>query len=424
MMSHEECHFHKGHTSFFVFLVQMNEDISLQIQNYCELNNKTIWTKDFILLACGNLLMAIAFYFLIPTLPVYLENVLKANKSTTGWVIAMYSIAALIIRPLTGKALDTLGRKTIFLFAFALFALLFSGYIFAYTIVFLAVLRFVHGIAWGMVSTSNSTVVVDIIPPERRGEGIGYFGLSMTIGMALGPVIGLAITNNISYESCFLTGCVIAFAGFILALFVKYPKFIPHPENNTFHLKNLLEKKSFPVSLAIFCIMIPYGGLLSFVAIYGKEIGLRNPGIFFIIYAIGIGISRLYSGKIFDRYGPVALNYSGLGLLAIGLPLLALERNMTGFMISAAVMGFANGIIFPTFQAMINNLVPMERRGAANSTYFTAVDLGIGTGMVLMGTLGDALTLPYAYLSSTLFIIASALICLGFANPHYKRNKL
>jgi MFS family permease len=388
------------------------------------LKKETIWTQNFILLALGNLLMATSFYFLIPTLPIYIEQLLKADKSTTGLVLASYSIAALIIRPFTGMALDNLGRKTIFLFSFALFAILFNAYIFAFSITFMLVLRFFHGTTWGMVSTSNATVVVDILPPARRGEGIGIFGLSMTFGMAIGPALGLAISNNLSYRDLFLFGGLLAMAGFFMALSIKYPKFTVHPDSKGFSWKNLLEKKSLPAAFNMLILMITYGGLLSFVAIYGKEIGIKNPGVFFITYAAGIGISRFFSGKIFDRRGPLLLNYTGMSLLVIGFAVLALVQNISGFMISAVIIGLGNGIIMPTLQAMVNNLVPAERRGAANSTYFSAVDLGIGAGMILMGILGDVLTLSQAYFLSSGIAASGVLFCILITHPHYKRNKL
>jgi MFS family permease len=366
--------------------------------------------------------MATAFYFLIPSIPVYLQKVLGADKTTSGLVLAAYSIAALIVRPFTGMALDSLGRRIIFLVSFALFALLFNAYAFALTVPFMLVLRFLHGTAWGMVSTSNATVVIDILPPERRGEGIGIFGLSMTIGMAVGPVLGMAITKSVSYTGLFITGGMLALAGFFLALLAKYPRFESQHPQTEFSWGKLLERRSLPASFNILIVMITYGGLLSFVTIYGKEIGIDNPGVFFIPYAAGIGVVRFFSGRIFDRKGPVMLNYSGIILLGVGFLVLALVHNFYGYIISALILGFGNGVIFPTMQAMVNNMVPVDRRGAANSTLFTAIDLGIGMGMILMGVLGDVITLSRAYLFSAIVAMLALAFCILITHPHYKRN--
>lgn len=385
---------------------------------------KTIWTKAFILLALANLFMSVAFYFIIPTLPIYLENILHEDKSTTGFVLASYTIAALLIRPFTGMAVDRWGRKLIYLGAFLAFALIFNAYIFTAGVLFLFAVRFTHGLAWGTISTASSTVVVDIIPPDRRGEGIGIFGLSMTVGMAAGPAIGLAITNHLSYAAMFISGGALALTGFMLSLFVKYPKYIPQQVPPSVSLKNLFERRSFPASLTIFVIMCTYGGLLSFVAMYGKLIGIENPGTFFIVYALGLGLSRFFAGRIFDRTGPKSLSISGLLLLSTGFVLLALFKNYWGFLGAASLMGLGNGILFPTFQALVNNMVPPERRGAANSTFFTAVDLGIGSGMILTGLMADAITLSTTFLVSAAIILIGLLLTLYLMVPHYERHKM
>ncbi|MEI6764281.1 MAG: MFS transporter [Bacteroidota bacterium] len=384
----------------------------------------TLWKKEFVLLAIANLFMSVAFYFIIPTLPIYIETILHEGRSTIGFVLASYSIAALLIRPFIGMALDRWGRKTIYLGSFLVFALLFNIYALTAGVLFLVVLRFMHGLTWGTISTASSTVVVDIIPPERRGEGIGIFGLSTTVGMAVGPALGLLITHSFSYSAMFIGGGALAISGFILSLFVKYPKYVPPAVKSGVSMKNLFERRSFPASLSIFVIMLTYGGLLSFVAIYGKQIGIQNPGTFFIIYALGLGISRFFAGRIFDRTGPKTLSIAGLLSLMAGFLVLALEQNHWGFLTAGLFMGMGVGIIFPTFQALVNNMVPPERRGAANSTFFTAVDLGIGLGMIIMGILADAISISNAFLVSFVVIFVGLIITIYHMVPHYERHKI
>jgi MFS family permease len=383
---------------------------------------ETIWTKNFVLLSFANLLMAIAFYFMISTLPVYIVNVLKTTKGKAGLILSFYTIAALIIRPITGYAVDSIGRKNIYLFSLFTFSLLFNVYIIATTIATLLVLRFIHGITWGMTSTSGSTVVVDIIPVSRRGEGIGVFGLSMTIAMAIGPVIGLAISKGGNYNAMFIAGSILSFAGLFLALLTRYPVY--KAVKVKFRWKNLIEKRSIPVSLNQLVITISYGGLLSFITIYGKETGINNPGIFFMIYAAGIAVSRVISGKIFDRHGPKAIITAGIVMLIIGFPVLALCRSYAGFLFSAAIMGLGNGVVFPNFQAMINNMIETQRRGAGNSTLFTAFDMGIGAGMIINGFLADHVGLSNSYLISAGINIISLLYFWFYALKHYYRHKI
>lgn len=245
--------------------------------------------------------MGIAFYFLIAVLPMYVADEMKAAKSIVGVVLSMYTIAALLIRPFSGIAVDSWGRKTIYIWSFLVFSLVFGIYGFIWTVFLMGATRFLHGLAWGVTSTSGTTLAVDIIPASRRGEGIGYFGFAMTLSMAIGPAVGLWLSSGGNYERMFITGFLLSLTGFFLLLFIKYPKFIPHKDNQGFKWKNLIEVKSMILSLNVILTQITYGGLISFIAIYGKEIGISNPGFFFVVYATGLFLGRTFSGRIFDR---------------------------------------------------------------------------------------------------------------------------
>ena len=378
-----------------------------------------LWTRNFILISVANLLMAISFYFLLPTLPVFLSQKLGATSSQVGLVLSFYTIAALIIRPFVGYAIDAFGRKTLYLISFILFSGMFFGYSIATTITFMLTLRFLHGITWGSLSTSGSTIAVDIIPASRRGEGISLFGLSMTIAMAIGPLIALSILGENSYSELFFTAIGISLTGLLLAFCIKFPIYKPHSAGRIFSIKRLIEPTSIPISINTLIITVTYGGILSFSALYGLSIGISNSGPFFLVLALGIGISRFFSGKVFDKTGPRNLIVSGLLILSVGFPVLALIQNKIGYHLAALLIGLGFGIIMPTFQAMINNLVSLERRGAANSTYFTAFDLGIGIGMILIGILVEKIGFKGAFLTCSLFELLGLIVFLLFSFKTY-----
>jgi predicted MFS family arabinose efflux permease len=357
-----------------------------------------LWTRNFAFIGIANLIMAISFYFLLPTLPLYLKEKLGATSSQIGLVLAFYTIAALLIRPFIGYAIDAFGRKSIYLISFIVFSSLFLGYIFAVSISLMIMIRFMHGLTWGSLSTSGSTIAVDLIPPSRRGEGISIFGLSMTIAMAIGPLIALSILGKTDYLWVFIIASGISMVGLILALNIKFPNYKPHQNSKLFSVKRLIEKSSIPLSLNILIITTSYGGIISFSSLYGKEVGVENSGLFFLLLSIGIGVSRFFSGNIFDKVGPYRIVTIGSMLLILGFPILRVFPNPIGYHCSAIIIGLGFGIIMPTFQAMVNNLVPQDRRGAANSTYFTCFDLGIGLGMVYIGFISERIGLGNTFL--------------------------
>jgi MFS family permease len=386
--------------------------------------NHKLYTKNFVLLCIANLLMGTGFYFLIPTLPVFIVDVLDAGPGKVGYILAVYTLSALIIRPLTGYALDSIGRKWIYLLAFFTFAAMLGLYTLAYTFVWLMALRFMHGFTWGAATTSSSTIVVDVVPASRRGEGIGIYGLSFTLAMAIGPVIALNIMGQGNYDRMFLSSMAIAFAGFLLVMLVKFPNYEKPPGKAGFTLSQVIELRTLPMALIQLLFGLTYGGLMSFITLYAKAYEVGQAGVFFTVFAIGIAASRLVSGKIFDRKGPKALMMTGLLAGAGGFLLLGLANNFTGFMLAAILVGICMGVVMPTLQTMTNNVVEPQRRGAANATFITAFDIGIGGGSMLLGLLAEFTSLKSMYLVSAGILILSVSLFFMFVLAFYNKNRI
>lgn len=377
-----------------------------------------LWNRNFTLLTLSNFLMCSAYYSLISTLPVFISTVLNSAHGTVGLVMAAYAIAAILIRPFCGFGLDYFGRKTIFITSLLVYGLIFNTYIVALTVWGLLAVRFAHGLTWGLTTTSNSTLAGDIIPAEKRGEGFGYFGVTTTAGMAIGPLLGSFILEHGGYQVMFLTGFGFSVVSMVMAALMRYPGY-RRPENLVFTWKSLLEKKTVIPAMNLLITSLSYGGLLSFIALYGKEIGIENPSGFFLIYALGIITARFSAGKAVDRHGPRRIIIICLSLLVIGFPLLALVKNAYGFYFSAVILGFGHGVVWPTFQAMINNIVLPHRRGAANSTAFIAMDLGMGLGMIIAGAVSQVFSISVAFLFCSGFCAAGLFIFLRITLRHY-----
>jgi MFS family permease len=340
-----------------------------------------------------------------------------------GLIMASYAIAAILIRPFCGFGLDYFGRKTIFIASLLVYGIIFNVYIFAITVWLMMAVRFAHGLTWGLTTTSNSTLAGDIIPAEKRGEGFGYFGVTTTAGMAIGPLLGSFILDHFSYQALFITGFGLSMVSMLMAVLIRYPEYHP-PFNLEFNLKNLFEKKTMIPALNLLITSLSYGGLLSFIALYGKEIGIENPSGFFLIYALGIITARFSAGKAVDRNGPRRIIIICLSMLVVGFPLLALVTNEYGFYFSAVILGFGHGVVWPTFQTMINNIVAPHRRGAANSTAFIAMDLGMGLGMIIAGAISQFSSISLAFLFCSGFCAAGLIIFLKVTLVHYMKYRM
>lgn len=383
--------------------------------------NEKIWSRNFVLLTLSNFLMCITYYAVLSTLPLFLNSQLHAKESQIGIVLAAFTIASVMIRPFSGFALDKYGRRIVFLCALLLYTSLFLGYLLAFSIATLLFLRFAHGFSWGVVSISGSTVAVDIIPATKRGEGIGYFSLSTTLGMTVGPVLGLFVCHHWSYQAmfvaAFITSLVSLACAYSIVGYQKGARIAP-----TFSFTTLFDKSVLIPSANLLIIMTTYGGLLSFIALYGREIGVQNTSFFFLLMSVGIAISRFTSGKAFDRKGPKAILTLCLCLLAAGFPLLALVKNEFGYYGSALLIGFGLGVVFPIFQSMVNNMAKPERRGAANSTLYTGLDLGMGAGMVVMGFVSEHFSITTSFWLSMAICLVGLAFFLHWGLKSYQRT--
>ncbi len=383
---------------------------------------RQLWSRNFILLALGNLLMATGFYFLIPTLPVYVVDVLHAKTSDVGFILAAYTVSALIIRPFTGLALDTWGRKWIYIISLLIFTLTILLYPLILTFGLLLVVRFFHGFSWGSTTTAGMTVVVDVIPPQKRGRGIGYFGISFTLAMAIAPVLALLILEKWGYFEMFYIAALFSFCGFLLVLFVRFPIIQAPQEKSKLTWSKFIEPKGIPISIPMALFGITYGGVVSFITLYDKELGLAKAGSFFLVLAGGVTFSRLFAGQIFDKHGPTYLMIGGFLVNIAGLAFLGLMQNLTGFLLAAGLIGLGVGIMMPTLQTMVNNVVTVRRRGAANATLITAFDLGIGLGSLGLGYLSEWIGFDGMYMVCTGLTIIAMIHYFFHVRGFYAKN--
>lgn len=374
------------------------------------IDNQSLWTKNFILICLTNLFMFTSFYFLLPTLPVYVTDVLQGDESSVGYIIGILSLTAVLVRPISGYLLDTVGRRTTLLYAFVAFILAMVAYEFTASLLLLFLLRFFHGLSWGFTTTGAGTMAADVIPPAKRGEGLGYYGLSNTLAMALGPSLGLLILGYGGFSVLFWACVGVAIFGFLSLLAVQYEESGLKKVKTKFSWASAYEPRVLSLSLVMFFVALVYGGIVSFITLYGKEIGVGNAGVYFLFYALTLMAVRPIAGKVFDRSGPVMIMAIGFLAVIVSFVVLAYASNEILFIASSILMGVGFGIVHPTAMAMAINRVEPFRRGAANGTIFSAFDLGIGLGSILLGALSRMIGLDNMYLVCALIIVVPAIL--------------
>jgi MFS family permease len=352
-----------------------------------QLPSPKLWTRDFVLVGLSALLLLMSQTFLLVTLPLYAVQWLGASKAQVGLLPGLVTITALLARPLAGYAVDRWGRRSFQLVSLLGVAVCAMGYGFVPTFAILAMNRLLYGFAYGVASTASVTVVTDLIPPQRRGEGIGYFGIAQTLGMALGPAVALLVLGDGQFTRLFVVGGGLVLVSVLLVLPVRHLRLI----NRQARLRptELFESSVVPIALVVGGMMLGYGSLTSFVTLYAVQLGVSNPGLFFTAQSAGTVLARIGTGAIYDRQGPKNVVGAGLLLLLASYLVLALWRSPLGFYVAAFGTGLGVSAAFPALQAMAISSVPGERRGAANATYLASVDLGIAVGSYLLGVVGQ-----------------------------------
>jgi len=351
-----------------------------------------LWNRNYCKVMAANFSLFFAFYVLTPLLPLYLSEHFGATKDMIGLVLSGYTITALVIRPFSGYMVDSFPRKTVLMIAFGAFAIFFAGYLAASTLLLFTIVRTLHGGPFGTLTTANATVAIDVLPSSRRTEGIGYYGLSNNLAMALAPTIGIWIFQlTKSFEFLFWLALVVACAGWLVDATVKLPSKEIIRNKTKLSLDRFFLLRGWLLGLNMVAFGFSFGVLSNYLAIYGKEVmGITGgTGTYFLLCSIGLMASRLQGSKAL-RQGRVTYNAgSGMVISLVGYTLFILVPNDVGYYGSALLIGLGNGHMWPAFQNMTINVAQNNQRGTANSTILISWDIGMGLGILLGGVIAE-----------------------------------
>ncbi len=382
-----------------------------------------LWNRNFVQCCISYFLMNFSFYLLMPTMPLYLVEVLGIDTANVGIVLSSYTVGLLCVRPFSGFLVDCFSRKPLYLLAFFVFAVMFGGYLVVATMLTIMAVRFVQGGFMGLTSVSGNTIAIDVIPSARRGEGMGFYGLTINLAMSLAPLVAVVIYDKWGFHPLVLVGLVAAFIGVGSVCLIRYPKREKMPRPH-FSLDRFILVKALPAALAYILVAIPYGMITSFVVLYGKEIEVANPGYFFIYMAVGVGTSRLISGRLVDHGKIHWVSVCSSVCLLVTFAVFATVHHPVAFFVCALMIGIGYGVGVPAFQCLFVNVAPHNMRGTATSTYLTSFDLGVGIGMLSAGFIASHAGLAMAYGVGGGCCLLSLFVYLRWVRPSYEKYKL
>lgn len=363
-----------------------------------------LWTKPFIQMTVGMLFLFTGFYLLLPTLPLYIKH-LGGSETQVGLAAGAFTLTAVVFRPMVGGLVDRYGRRAFYIWGLIFFVLSMYLYDWVGSILLLLALRILHGASWAFSTTSIGTVITDLIPTSRRGEGMGWYGMAMTVAMAIGPMLGTYIVSGYSFRTLFLVATGLSLIAFILAYMTR----APYQAKPSVGRIQLVEKSVLPVTVAIFFLAVAYGGITTFLPLFAESIRV-NPGTFFLVYAVALTLIRPFAGKLSDRFGEAAVIIPSLVVTAGALIVLSLSSGLPGLIIAAILYGIGFGSAQPALQAATLRIAPEDRRGAANASFMTAFDLGIGLGAILLGLVSERIGYAYLFTVTAVSVVVSLVI--------------
>ena len=375
----------------------------------------------------SNFLLFFAFYILAPLLPIYLDAQFDADKDLTGLVLSGYVVATLLVRPFSGFMVDCFDRKKVLLVCLFAFFICFAGYIGAGTLLMFAIVRTMHGIPFGAATVANSTVAIDVLPSSRRNEGIGYYGLSNNLAMAVAPSAGIYIysaTGN--FALLFWIALALALTGFVCASTVRIPRREKVVDKPKMSLDHFFLSRAWLMAVNISLFGLCWGVMSNYVAIYGQEsLGITDgTGVFFMLLSAGLFLSRLYGAKSL-RAGLLTRNcVRGVICSTVGYVLFATSFGEWSFYLSALLVGLGNGQMYPAFLNMFIKVARHDQRGTANSSILISWDIGMGVGILVGGFIAEYIGYGAAFWVTAVAQATGALLFILMTRHFFERRRL
>ena len=398
-----------------------------------------LWNRNYCKVMTANFTLFFAFYVLTPLLPLYLSEHFGATKDVIGLVLSGYTITALVFRPFSGYVVESVPRKTVLMIAVGAFAIFFAGYLAASTLLLFMIVRTLHGGPFGALTVANSTAAIDVLPSSRRTEGIGYYGLSNNLAMAIAPTIGIFIYQlTDSFEFLFWLALIVACVGWLVDATVTFSEKETVRNKSKLSWDRFFLLRGWLIGVNMVAFGFSFGVLSNYLTIYGKEVMgiMGGTGTYFMLCSVGLILSRLQGGKAL-RNGRVTHNAAeGMVISLVGYTLFILMPTLyelsiinyslsiaIGYYGSALLIGLGNGHMWPAFQNMTINVAANNQRGTANSTILISWDIGMGLGILVGGIVSELLGYDAAFWTVVL-VNAAGVACFFLATKAFflKRN--
>jgi len=391
-----------------------------------------IWTRPFILLMLSLLFIASANYYFASTIAVYAKLITNSGLYA-GIVTSAFYASSVGMRLVNGVLVQKYGSLPLMILSAALCAVACFAHRYAATIFVLIMLRALHGIGYSMFNTASGTAASFLVPRERITEGIGYFAIGNVLALALGPAMALAIIGDFTraeFNTLFLVAFLFCLAAFILAIHIyRLGKIEEIPKKVSLVQEKLpptflgFEKGVVIPVIVTFMLTFSYASAFVYLAAYGLSKGWGNIGNAYFMYAMGLLVSRLFVGKLGDKYGPDYVMLPVFILTALALSGIALCSSLWELYLAMVVLGMCIGSFNPEMNVFCILRCSVARRGTATAAFNGSSDLGLAAGSAVAGLCVEQLGYTFVFLAGSVGAILT-LIVYSFTLSNFKKKAL
>lgn len=369
-----------------------------------EPTKEKIWNRHFIIAAVITLFIGLAMSMINSTMARYIYS-LFGSATFSGWLNAAFAVMAVVARLVAGDLSDRKGRQKVLIFGCIVFAVsIFCFGVFPIAGL-LIIFRGLQGFGYAVASTADYAAGADVVPEERMSEGVGYLGIGYSLSTAIGSAVALSLMTDASYMPVIWGASGVVIAAMLLSFVLRYEK-LPFYREKMEHqkkagnakdlseykgLSRIVEKRALPATLVQLLNCTSWAAVNSFIVLYADYRGIENVAMFFTFVAAAMLATRLFAGRLTDKYGELAVGIPALLINIAGFIVMVCSRTAVGIYIAGFMIGFGNGTTNPVMQAAAVKLSPPNRRGAASGTYQMSNDIANGAGAVLWGIVIDAL---------------------------------
>jgi len=388
-----------------------------------------LWTTTFVVNMLLNFIFYLVFYLPTVVIGTMAMERYHASASIAGILSGIFIVGGFIARLWAGNNMKRLGAKKLLYIGTLIYFLLTFAYFFVHSVVLLLILRLVHGLGFGIAATASGTLAGAIVPSSRRGEGIGYYALSVTLSSAVGPFLSMFLYRTSGFYSLIWLSALLLFIALVGIFFIHVEKTadssnsVDNKVHKKFAWSNYFEKEALPISLIAFLIGISYSSILSFMDAYARNIHLSEAAsFFFLVYAITVLLSRPITGRVFDGFGDNFVMYPTYLFFALGLLLIGFAHSGWMLLLAAIFIGLGYGSFSPFGQAIAIRNSEAHRLGNTTSTFFGFMDMGVGFGPFILGMFMPLLGYRNLYFASAILALLIAVIYHFVHGRHAKRE--